>query len=442
MTETGHDAIITAGVFYRKDSASDKKIFINARNYMSAHAQSKSLLQEVHASNARLTAARMRPPGISDEGDGRVTFAAIDDTKTHITHHLSLDENGNPLPLGNARIDAEYADHEYWPKMKAALFEWETKYESNAPAEERAFYQAFRTVLMESLRAEGAELRREKFKAAWNWFSKHKPRSRPLSASTGQPIRRKPSKTFERVNEHFDNFRAVSSTCLGASLGAEPIEFAPVAIRKLNLREIGSPTAISPTTTRASSFASPSPIPKLASKPSFRRLPAEDAAKAKPVRTNPRTTHTNPHTIHTSPHPINTPGLPPVPRQKKKVSEESKWPPAETEFTDDDESEHSLDRLNASADLELKTLIPLVRGKLIAHHSFTHTWLQDVHEDVAKWNIQRARVDEESIRRLQSSRGSTPYQPLAAQPSISCYNPDVNTPQYEGKEEDEKEDER
>jgi hypothetical protein len=156
MTDTGHDAIVTAGVYYTKYSASDKKIFINARNYMSAHAQSKSLLQEVHASNVRLTAARMRPPGTSDEGDGRVTFAAIDDTKTHITHHLSLDENGNPLPLGNARIDVEYADHEYWPKMKAALFEWETKYKSNAPAEERAFYQAFRTVLMESLRAEGA----------------------------------------------------------------------------------------------------------------------------------------------------------------------------------------------------------------------------------------------------------------------------------------------
>ena len=70
------DAMVTAGVSYRKDSVDDKKQFIAARRYMSAHAQARVLKKEVNASSRRLTSARAVVPGVTLDNDGRSRISA------------------------------------------------------------------------------------------------------------------------------------------------------------------------------------------------------------------------------------------------------------------------------------------------------------------------------------------------------------------------------
>eukprot|EP00959_Pyramimonas_sp_CCMP1952_P272039 5687888-Pyramimonas_sp.AAC.1 len=106
-------------------------------------------------------------------------------------------------------------------------------------------------------------------------------------------------------------------------------------------------------------------------------------------------------------------------------------------------SERSLDRLNKDADVEYATTIQAVRERWHAHeNTLTHTWLQDVYEEMGAWDINRARIDEENVRRLQASHAAHAYPPMATQPSVSRYTPHVKTPDYEGKEEDLKEEEK
>lgn len=425
---------MTAGVVYRKDSVPDKKLFIHARRYMSSHAQAKSIRNELKASDRRLVSARAVVPGVSVDEDGKSTFTAIVKLP-HVTHHPTLNDDGQPMPLGDARLDAEYADHEFYPKLKAALYEWETKYMANAPASERTFYQSLRSVLVEALRAEGPELRREKFRAAYVWFLHSRPSVRPLSAA-GEPERCGPSDAYRRLDHMFNDFRSESvSSWFGPCMESAP-----------------EPSTPGPTTPKLRAPETPGATPG-----SGRSIPATPGSTRTFRRSNSGRIHT-PGSAATprTPKPKRdyalvekaranlreacNPSDGSAPRYRlrnKKVDEDSKWPAPETDFTDDDVSEASMDLLNHEADVESATTIPTVRRKWHAHEQvMTHSWLTDIKEDMAIWDIERARIDEETIRRLQSRHGANAYPPRATQPSVSRYTPNVQLPDYEGKEED------
>eukprot|EP00959_Pyramimonas_sp_CCMP1952_P309984 6487015-Pyramimonas_sp.AAC.1 len=66
--------------------------------------------------------------------------------------HLNVDSKGQPLPIGDPKLDAECQSDEHYPRLKAVLYQWELRYAPTAPSKERAFFSALRTMLKEGLR--------------------------------------------------------------------------------------------------------------------------------------------------------------------------------------------------------------------------------------------------------------------------------------------------
>ena len=65
--------------------------------------------------------------------------------------------------------------------------------------------------------------------------------------------------------------------------------------------------------------------------------------------------------------------------------------------------------------------VEYLRQKWRASEQETHHWLQDVQESLMKWSYQRARTEEEIIRRQEASRYTMPYAPVVSNPNQDQY---------------------
>lgn len=125
------------------------------------HYESRSIRDELQASKARLDTSKKSVNASLVPQQGQLMAE-------------QWQKLANPTEVDQEETVASGNPH--YEQMRTALLQFEREQAYNAPARERAFYNALRSVLTESLTERDTEQRNTRLHAGFKWFTKHRPR--------------------------------------------------------------------------------------------------------------------------------------------------------------------------------------------------------------------------------------------------------------------------
>jgi len=365
--------------------------------FMPGRAESTAIKKEAMSTGTKLTTSRHKPPTVEHSEKGTPTI--LDSTQTSSVKFTP--QKGTPLPLGDARTESLVAENSRYAQLKQELFTWETLHAEVAPSRERAFYSALRGMLQEILRSGTTQLRNEKLAAAQTWFVKNQ----PVKASSGKDITPSPYN------------RSMSAS--------------PSATRIKSFTNFGHRSDF------FSVYSRDNASPLIKAKDSLRAMSATPTAST-PIESEssaPSAVDTGPTPGIGGPTPAPTPAVPGSSRGMRKTKNHKKPPP---EWKDDPwarkadgegwDSDDSMERLNDVADEEAGTH-ELLRMRWRASETQAGHWQVDIQDAVMEWSLNRARIEEEIVRRQEATRYASPYPHLVADDGQSSAKYDFTTPE-------------